>query len=117
MLRSLREHVDHVHRNADRPRLVGDGPGDRLANPPRGIGAELEAAAILVLVDRPHQPGVSFLNQVEEAQAAIAILLGDRHHQPQVAAGKLPLGRFVFDELLGEDCHPAIAQTLRGSPA
>ena len=52
---------------------------------------ELEAAAILVLVDRPHQARVAFLNQVQEAQAAVAVLLGDRHHQPQVAAGELAL--------------------------
>src|SRR5262245_1314579 len=37
--------LDHVDRNANGAALVGDGPRDRLANPPRGIGAELEAAA------------------------------------------------------------------------
>jgi hypothetical protein len=80
--------LDHVHRNADRAALVGHGAGDRLANPPRGVGAELEAAAVLELVDRPHQAGVAFLDQVEEAQAAVAVLLGDRDDQPQVAFGK-----------------------------
>ena len=64
-----RHRLDHVHRNANRAALIGHGPGDRLANPPRGVGAELEAAAILELVDRPHQAGVAFLNQVQEAQA------------------------------------------------
>ena len=57
---------------------------------------ELEAAAILVLVDRPHQAGVAFLDQVEEAQAAVAVLLGDRDHQPQVAAGELALRLLVL---------------------
>ena len=56
---------------------------------------ELEAAAIFVLVDRSHQAGVAFLNQVQEAQAAVAILLGDRHDQPQVAAGEFALDALV----------------------
>ena len=94
-----REHVDHVDRDADRAGLIGDGPGDRLPNPPGGIGRKLVAAAIFELVDRPHQAGVPFLDQVQEAQAAVAILLGDRHDQPQVAAGKLPLDLFVIVEL------------------
>ena len=88
-LRSLRHRLDHVHRDADRPGLVGDGPGDRLANPPGRVGAELVAAAVLVLVDGPHQPGVAFLDQVKERQAAVAVLLGDRDDQPEVAAGEL----------------------------
>ncbi len=96
----LAEHVDHVDRNADRAGLVGNRPGDRLANPPGGVGRELEAAAVLVLVDRPHQAGVALLDQVQEAQAAVAVLLGDRDHQPQVAAGELPLDLFVLAELL-----------------
>ena len=66
-LRTRRHGFDHVDRNADRAALVGHGAGDRLANPPRGVGAELEAAAIFELVDRPHQAGVAFLDQVQEA--------------------------------------------------
>ena len=67
--RSFAHRLDHVHRNADRPGLVGDGPRDRLADPPGGVRRELVAAAVLVLVDRPHQARVAFLDQVEEAQA------------------------------------------------
>src|SRR5207253_1015792 len=60
----LAHRLDHVYRDADRAGLVGDGPRDRLANPPRRVGAELVAAAIFVLVHRPHQAGVAFLDQV-----------------------------------------------------
>ena len=35
----LHQHVDHVDRNADRAGLIGNRAGDRLANPPRGVGA------------------------------------------------------------------------------
>ena len=108
----LAHRLDHVHRNADGAGLVGDGAGDGLANPPRRVGAELVAAAILVLVHRPHQAGVAFLDQVEEAQAAIAILLGDGHHQPQVAAGQVALGLLVLGEALADDLD-ALAETGR----
>ena len=60
---------------------------------------ELEAAAILVLVDRSHQARVAFLDQVQEAEAAIAVLLGDRNDEPQVAARKFALGVFELLEL------------------
>ena len=36
-------------------RLIGDGPGDRLANPPGGVGAELIAPTVLEFVHRLHQ--------------------------------------------------------------
>ena len=94
----LGHRLDHVHRDADGAGLVGDGPGDGLANPPGGVGAEFVAAAIFVLVHRPHQPGVAFLDEIEEREAAIAVLLGDRDHQSEVAAGEFPLGLFVFLE-------------------
>ena len=88
--------VDHVHRQADRAALVGDGPGDRLANPPRGVGRELVAALVFELVDGPHQARVAFLDQVEEAQAAVAVALGDRDDQPQVGGREDPLGVVVL---------------------
>jgi hypothetical protein len=71
-----------VNRDADRPALIGKRPGDCLANPPRGIGRELVPSAEFKLLDRAHQAGISFLNQVQEAQAAIAVALGDRNDQP-----------------------------------
>ena len=76
--------------------MVGNGPGNCLANPPRRVGAELIAAAILIFVDGTHQASVAFLNDVQEAQAAVAVLLCDRHHQPQVAAGQISLGLSSF---------------------
>src|SRR6185312_4571835 len=79
----LVDRLDHVDRDADRARLVGDGAGDRLADPPRRVGRELVAAAVLELVDRLHQADVALLNQVEELQAAIGVLLGDRDDEAE----------------------------------
>ena len=73
--------LDHVHRDANRPGLIGDGAGDGLANPPGGVGGELVAAAVLEFVDGLHQADVALLNQVEELQAAVGVLFGDRDDQ------------------------------------
>ena len=81
----LAHRVDHVHRHANRAALIGNRSRDRLANPPGGVGRELVAASMLELVDRSHQAGVAFLDQVQEAESPIAVLLGDRDDQSQVA--------------------------------
>src|SRR5258708_537737 len=85
----LVDRLDHVDRDADRPRLVGDGAGDGLADPPRRVGRELVAAAILELVYRLHQADVALLNQVEELQPAVRVLLRDRDDQPEVGLDQL----------------------------
>ncbi len=84
--------LDHVHRDADGARLVGDRARDRLPDPPGGVGRELVAAAVFELVHRLHQADVAFLDQVEELQAAVGVLLRDRDHQAQVGLGHLALG-------------------------
>ena len=38
----------------------------KVANPPGGVGGELEALAVVELLDRPHQPEVAFLDQVQQ---------------------------------------------------
>src|SRR5690242_1878992 len=80
----LVDRFDHVHRNADGARLVGDRAGDRLPDPPRRVGRELVAAAVLELVDRLHQADVAFLDQVEELKAAIGVFLGDGDDEAEV---------------------------------
>src|SRR3989338_3948190 len=80
----LVDRLDHMHRDTDGPRLVGNGASDRLANPPGGVSRELVAATVFELVHRLHQADVAFLDQVEELQAAVGVLLGDGDHQTQV---------------------------------
>jgi len=70
--------LHHVDGDADRARLIGDRARDCLPDPPRGIGRELVAAAVLELIDRLHQTDIAFLDQVEELQAPVGVFLGNR---------------------------------------
>ena len=83
----LVDRLDHVHRDADRARLVGDGAGDGLANPPSRVGREFVAAAPLELIRALHQADIAFLNQIQELQAAVGIFLRDGNNQAQVGLG------------------------------
>src|SRR3981189_3071341 len=98
----LGDRLDHVHRDADRPRLVGDGARDGLPDPPRGVGRELVALVVVELLDRPDQAHVAFLDEVEEGHAAADVLLGDRHDQPEVGLGQPLLGLVSVLVALGQ---------------
>ena len=80
----LVDRLDHVDRDADGAGLVGDGPGDRLADPPRRIGRELEPLGVIELVDGAHEAEVALLDEIEKGQTAIAVSLGDGNHEPKV---------------------------------
>ena len=84
--------LDHVHRDADGARLVGDGAGDGLADPPGGVGGKLVAAAVFEFLDRLHQAHVAFLDQVEEGEAAVGVFLGDGNDEAQVGLDHFGLG-------------------------
>ena len=91
----LVELLDHVDRDADRPALVGDRARHRLADPPRRVGRELVAAAVVELLDRADQPERALLDQVQERQAAAEVALGDRDDEAQVGLDHLLLGEHV----------------------
>jgi len=89
-------------READGARLVGNGSGDCLANPPRGVGGKLVAAAVVELIHSLHQADVALLDQVEELKPAVGVLLGHRHHKAQVGFDELvfgPCNRFNLNQL------------------
>ena len=84
--------LDHVHGDADGATLVGEGAGDGLADPPRGVGRELEALGVVELLDGPHEAEVPLLDEVEEGEAPVAVALGDRDHEPEVGLDERLLG-------------------------
>ena len=72
---------NHMNRNSNRPGLVSNRAGDRLPNPPGGVGGELEAFAVIKLLDRLHQAHVTFLNQIQKLHATTNVALSNRNHQ------------------------------------
>jgi len=78
------DRLDHVHRHADRAGLVGDAARDRLADPPGGVGGELEATAPVELLDGAHEADVAFLDQIEEEHAAPDVAARNGDHETQV---------------------------------
>ena len=78
-----------VDGEADGAPLVGDGAGDGLADPPGGVGGELEPPAPVELLHRPHQAQVALLDQVDQGEAPPGVALGDADHQAQVGQGEL----------------------------
>src|SRR5215218_1749514 len=88
----LVELLHHVDRDADRAGLVGQGTRDRLADPPRGVGRELEALAVIELLRRAYQTECALLDEVEERESLVPVVLGDGDDEPQVGLDHLLLG-------------------------
>src|SRR3954453_18015745 len=88
----LVDHLDHVHRDADGTGLVGHRAGDRLADPPGGVGGELVALGVVELLHRADQTEVALLDEVQEGHAAAGVALGEGHHEPEVGLDELALG-------------------------
>ena len=87
----LVELLDHVHRDADRARLVGDRARHGLPDPPGRVGRELVALAVVELLDGADQAERAFLDQVEEGEAAAEVALGDRDDEAEVGLDHLRL--------------------------
>jgi hypothetical protein len=83
--------LDDVDGQPDRSRLVSQRPDHRLADPPCGVGRELDPPAIVEQLSRPHQADRPLLNQVKEGQTLAAIVLGDRHHEAEIRLDQPPL--------------------------
>ena len=84
--------VDGLHEvdwDPDGARLVSDGPRDGLADPPGGVGRELEALVRIELLDRSHQAEVPLLDEVGEGEAPVAVALGNRDDESQIRLDEL----------------------------
>ncbi len=78
-----------MDRNPDGPRLIRDGPRNRLPNPPSGVGAEFVAALVFEFIHGLHQPNVPLLDQIEEGESPVGVLFRDADHEPKVRFGQL----------------------------
>ena len=84
-----------MHRHADRPRLIGDGSGNGLPDPPGGICREFVSLCIVELIDRANQARVALLNEVENVKSAAGVFFLDRHDQTEVCFRQLVLRRLI----------------------
>ena len=91
----LVDRLDHMHRNADRARLVGDGAGDGLTDPPRRVGREFVALGIVKLFDGLDEAEIALLNEIEEQHAAADVAFGDAHDETEVCLRHAALGLLV----------------------
>src|SRR5918992_144459 len=89
------EELAHMHRDADDAGLFGKAAADRLADPPGGIGGELEALGVVELLDRTDEADVAFLDEVEEGRAAAGVALRHRRDEPQVRLDQMGLGSYA----------------------
>ena len=71
------QRVTGVNREANGATGVGDTASNGLANPPGGVGGELETLAPVELLNRVHEAQVALLNKVEQRQTRGLVLLGD----------------------------------------
>ena len=96
-----------MHRDADRAGLVGNRTRHGLANPPGRIRRELEALAVIELLDGPNQTERTLLDQIKEGQTTPKVALGNRDDEAQVGLDHLTLGSHVafLDPLRQIDLH------------
>ena len=106
--------LDHVDGDADGARLVGDGAGDGLTDPPRRVGGELVALGVVELLDRLDETQIALLNEVKEEHSAPDVALGDGDDQTQVRLGELLLGLFTVLDCLFERGHFLLGKGLAG---
>ena len=106
-----------MDRQADRAALVGERTRDRLADPPGGVGRELEAEPVVELLDRSDQAEVPLLDQVEQRHLGAGVVARDRHHEAQVRLDQAALGVLVAEVLAPRELallagcqQPAVAE-------
>ena len=86
-----------MYRNPDRSRLIRNGAGDRLTDPPGRVGAEFIAFPVIKLLDCLNESKISLLDQVEQLHAPSGIPFCDTHHKTQVRLRKLLLCLLVTE--------------------
>ena len=89
------DRLDHMHRDADRTRLIRDGARNGLADPPRRISAELIPLVVIELFHGLDEPQIAFLDEVKEKHASSNIAFRYTHDETQVCLSQCLLRRFV----------------------
>ena len=93
---------------------VRDAALDRLADPPRRVGRELEALAPVELVDGVDEAEVALLHDVEQRQTRALVLLRDRDDEPQVRVHELAVRLLALTDGTTELAPLGGRELLRG---
>ena len=88
--------------NADGPGLVGNGPGNGLADPPGGVGGELVALGVVELFHGLNEAQVALLDQVQEQHPTAYIAFRNGNYQTEVGFRQLLLGGLTGAVLLAQ---------------
>ena len=92
-----------VQRETHDAALLGQCLEDALADPPHGVGDELEAAGLVELLGGLDQAEVALVDQVGQADALVLVLLGYGDDEPEVRPGEFVEGFLVaLLDTLGE---------------
>ena len=105
--------------DADQAGLLVERPADRLADPERGVGRELEATPPVELVDGVFEAEVALLDEVEQIHPlGQRVALGDGDDEAEVGADEAVLGvGGGGDGVLQRHAALAVGQLLGGLTA
>ena len=114
--------LPHVVGQPNRAPLILKRSGNRLANPPGGVGAELVAPSVVEFLNRPDKAHIPLLNEIQEGNPLPHIPLGHAHHQTGVGANQVVASQFASPNLILEPLalpgrDPARLQPPPGSTA
>ncbi len=96
-----------VYRQADGPRLIGNGPHDALLDPPRCVGGEAEATFGVKLLAGAGEAQRTLLAEVLEVEAPVLVPLGDADDEAEVGFCQGGFGAEGAADLFFHfgDCH------------
>src|SRR5690606_21077715 len=94
-LADLRDGADPVEREPHDAALLGERLEDGLADPPDGVGDELEPARLVEPLRRLDQPVVPLVDDVGQREPLALVLLRDGDDEAEVGADELVEGRRV----------------------
>ena len=85
----------HMHRDTNGTRLICNGTGNCLSDPPCCIGREFKAFMEVEFFNCLNQPQITFLNQIQEQHPTTNISFCDADYQTQVRFCQFLFGFFV----------------------
>ncbi len=87
--------LDHMNWNPNGTRLIGNGAGNGLTNPPCSISGKFKAFCVIEFFNCFNQAQIPFLNQIKELHSTTQISLCDTDNQTKVCFRQTFFGCFI----------------------